>query len=74
MGAAIVRTAMLVALYAAIYAYTAWWVMLMLGIAHGGYEPIPALGYWTTVPLVLAVGSTVFTALIYKDATEALRP
>jgi hypothetical protein len=33
----------------------AWWAMLLLGAAHSGDHRIPALGYWVTFALVIAI-------------------
>jgi len=56
--------------YALIYSYSAWWAMVMIGIAHSNHSSIPALGYWTVLPLALAFGGTVSAALAYKDISD----
>lgn len=44
---------------AAVLFWSAWWVMLGLGAAHGQWPVVPAVDYWTTYLILAGISSTV---------------
>jgi hypothetical protein len=61
------------AVIAAVFAFSGWWVMILLGIVHSGWVVIPALGWGHSTALLLLTGTLFKNSADYSKLKESAK-